>query len=145
MPGLIATKTRPSQRKLQAQQQLQQIQLQPPQRGRAASPSMQHIEQQQQQQQQQQQNASTRAPAGLRLSSAAASSMRNALVSLVLVVLCAAAYMHFFQLSVSTVNIQSIIDQRVKEAGAAVGGPQYVTRLHLVSASASNMKRENQR
>ena len=143
MPGLIATKTRPSQRKLQAQQQLQQIQLQPPQRGRAASPSMQHIEQQQQQQQQ---NASTRAPAGLRLSSAAASSMPNALVSLVvLVVLCAAAYMHFFQLSVSTVNIQSIIDQRVKEAGAAVGGPQYVTRLDLVSASASNMKRENQR
>ena len=57
--------------------------------------------------------------------------MPNAFVSLVLVVLCAAAYMHFFQPSVSTVNIQSIIDQRVKEAG----GPKYATKLDLVSAS----------
>ena len=38
-------------------------------------------------------------------------------------------------------RVQSIIDLKVKEAG----GPQYVTKLDLVSASALNMKRENRR
>ena len=114
--------------------------------------------------------------------------MPNAFVSLVLVVLCAAAYMHFFQptdnlppatpaphpsapspsppyaqaskpealtsphtsttpqetptcsLSAEARRVQNIIDQKVKEAG----GPQYVTKLDLVSARASNMKRDKQ-
>ena len=123
-----------------------------------------------------------------RLSSAGTSSMPNAFVSLGLVVLCAAAYMHLFQptdkpplppaphasapsptppsaqasspealtsphtsttpqetptssLSAEARRVQSIIDLKVKEAG----GPQYVTKLDLVSASALNMKRENRR
>ncbi len=68
--------------------------------------------------------------------------MPNAFVSLGLVVLCAAAYMLFFQSSLSAEarRVQSIIDQKVKEAG----GPQYVKELNLVSASASNMKHDNQ-
>jgi hypothetical protein len=129
-------------------------------------------------------NTSTPAAVGLRLSSAATSSMPNAFVSIVLVKLCAAAYMHFFQptvftslspapqpsapsptppsahasspepptsttpqetptssLSAEARRVQSIIDQRVKEAG----GPKYVIKLDLVSASASNMNPENQR
>jgi hypothetical protein len=95
--------------------------------------------------------------------------MPNAFVSLVLVVLCATAYMHFFHPwdnlplspaaaphpsapsptppSASEANaaaeanaaVQSFIDQKVKEAG----GPQYVTELKLVSASASCVKPEN--
>ncbi len=70
-----------------------------------------------------------RAPAviftALRAASVEASRMPSAFVSLVLVVLCAAAYMHFSQPSV-----QSIIDRKVSESG----GPQAVDSLDLVSA-----------
>ncbi len=55
--------------------------------------------------------------------------MPSAFVSLVLVVLCAAAYMHFTQPR----SVQSIIDDKVREAG----GPQAVRALDLVSAAAS--------
>ncbi len=87
--------------------------------------------------------------------------MPNAFVSLVLVVLCAAAYMYFFHptndrplppaaaphpfapsptppsaseakvAAEANAAVQSIIDQKVEEAG----GPQYVTELELVSAA----------
>ena len=65
--------------------------------------------------------------------------MPNAFVSLVLVVLCAVAYMHFTQppgtspppAQPSPPSWQSIIDEKVRSAG----GTEAVRSLDLVSAS----------